>query len=73
MNLLDDLRAAMPGPDCTLCAFIQSIEDEETKQALNVAAEGMIGRDTLAKILRSHGTGIGSRTIVRHRQEGHKP
>lgn len=73
MSLLDDLKGAMPGPPCTLCAYIQSIEDEETKIALRDAAEGMIGRDTLAKILRAHGTGIGSRTIVRHRQEGHTP
>lgn len=77
MSLLDDLmqgRAetarALP---CPLCEYIRAQEDEDTRRALEGAAAGTIGLKKLAAILRQHDTGIGRRTLERHRREEHKP
>lgn len=72
MSLLEDLKAALPGPSCTLCAYIND-QDGELKEALTSAAAGTIGRDKLVAILKRNGTGIGRRTLERHRREGHQP
>jgi len=76
MSLLDDLKAAQAETNgdkpCPLCLLIDSEQDEETKQWLTGAAAGNIGRDKLVAVLAKHQTGIGKRTVTRHRQEGHK-
>ena len=65
-----ELEANIDGT-CPLCAFIAKQEDSDTKEVLTRAAAGTIGRDKLAAILKAHGTGIGQRTIRRHRSERH--
>lgn len=75
MSLLDDINEAEAetsiGKGCPLCEYIESIEEPETQEALRGAAAGTIGRDKLVAILAKHGTGIGRRTVERHRTEGH--
>jgi len=79
MSLLDDLKTAKAETDgdvrrqCQLCLFVQAEQDDETKQWLASAAAGSIGRDKFVAILQKHNTGIGKRTVARHRQEGHQP
>jgi hypothetical protein len=77
MSLLEDLREADRARNlqhtglCPLCEYLKTIEDPETKQELIEAAAGKIGRDKLAAILRKYNTGVGQKTIRRHRTEGH--
>ena len=77
MSLLDDLRRAQRETDgeapCGLCEYIRAILDEETRVAMSAAAGGSIGIRKLEGILQAHETGIGRRTIVRHRNERHEP
>ena len=77
MALLDDLNDALDErakfDGCTLCILIRKQADGTTKQALTEAAAGTIGRDKLLAILRKHNTGIGNRTVERHRREEHTP
>jgi len=80
MSLLEDLREAEGAltragltDTCLLCEYIRATEDEETREALTACAAGTIGRDKLAAILKRQATGIGKRTIIRHREEGHTP
>ena len=77
MSLLDDLNQAESettiGKTCSLCEYILGQEDEDTKAGLTRAAAGTIGRDKLIAILKNHETGIGHRTVTRHRTEGHTP
>jgi hypothetical protein len=74
-DLLTDLeqgeREANIDGACPLCEYIASQDDPDTKAVLTRAAAGTIGRDKLAAILKAHGTGIGQRTIRRHRSERH--
>jgi hypothetical protein len=72
MTLLDDLRGATEGPQCPLCVLIRDTEDEETREELSAAAAGTMGTRKLAEILRQHHTGIGRRTVIRHRNERHE-
>jgi hypothetical protein len=77
MSLLDELRQAehvsAKRRGCPLCIYINTIEDQATKQALIDAAAGTIGTTKLAMILASHNTGVGNRSIRRHRDEEHTP
>lgn len=78
MSLLEDLKAARVesnhGRVCPLCEYIATIDDDETREALiEASAPGNIGRDKLVAVLAKNKTGIGHRTIRRHRQEGHTP
>lgn len=77
MSLLEDLQRgevesarALP---CPLCEYIRATEDEVTREALASAAAGSIGIQKLTAILFKHGTGIGRRTVERHRNERHEP
>ncbi len=76
-RLLADLQDAAHEREkrvgCPLCILIRDTADATTKQALTEAAAGTIGRDKLAKILRDNDTGVGGRTIDRHRREEHTP
>lgn len=76
-SLLDDLAKARRETDinagCPLCSYIRETEDEPTKRLLTEAAAGSIGRDKLVAILRAHETGMGRRTVERHRREEHTP
>lgn len=60
-------RAAM----CPACMYLESIEDEATRNAMRAALAGTIGRDTLIKILHRHNADFGRRTLERHRREEH--
>lgn len=75
MSLLEDLIAGKRKTDriqdCSLCEYIAEVPDANTKQALSEAAAGKIGLNKLAEILRVHQTGVGRRTIERHRREEH--
>lgn len=75
MSLLDDINQAEAetsiGKGCPLCEYIASVPDAETQEALRGAAAGTIGRDKLIAILAKHETGIGRRTVERHRTERH--
>lgn len=76
MGLLEDLDqaklAAAHITPCPLCDYIND-QDVYTKAALKEAAGGTIGVNKLAAILRQYDTGIGRRTIERHRREEHTP
>ena len=72
-DLEDALRRSTKIRTCSLCDFIRSVEDETTRRALTSAAAGTLGRDSLVNLLRKHGTGLGNRTVERHRNEGHTP
>lgn len=72
MSLLKDLQAAVAEPECPLCELING-SDPETKAALLAAAGGSMGVNKLAGILRVNDTGIGRRTVERHRREKHDP
>jgi hypothetical protein len=75
MSLLEDLQKAeeisAKKAGCPLCILINQIDDEETKEALTRSAAGTIGVNVLTRIL--SGTGVGNRTIKRHRDEEHTP
>lgn len=75
MSMLDDLleaeRVSALTRGCSLCIYINSIEDPETKEALTRASAGTIGVSVLTRILK--GTGVGNRTIQRHKDEEHTP
>lgn len=77
MSLLDELLTAevtsAKKAGCPLCMYINGIDDEETKVALTRAAAGTIGLNVLTRILSNSNTGIGNRTIKRHREEEHTP
>ena len=77
MTLLDDLNEASgvtsKVPRCPLCDFINAQEDPDTRAALVGAAAGTIGVQKLARIMRDHASGVGRRTIERHRTEEHTP
>lgn len=77
MSLLDDLKDAHSksplNRSCPLCELIQTTEDDETREFLLRAAAGSIGRDSLCAVLRKNKTGIGHRTVERHRNERHEP
>ena len=77
MSLLEDLQQATKEAagdlPCSLCEYIATIEDPEVKELLTEGAAGKIGIHKLGAILFSHQTGIGERTIKRHRREGHQP
>jgi hypothetical protein len=77
MTLLDDIEQAEEtttiGKGCGLCEYILAQEDKETQARLRSAAGGTIGRDKMIAILKKHDTGIGRRTVERHREEGHTP
>lgn len=55
---------------CPMCDYIKR-QTGQTKEALERAAAGTIGINKLAAILRDRDTGIGRRTVQRHREEGH--
>lgn len=75
-DLLADLvaaeRAAQGSTPCTLCEYINT-QTGVTRDALIAAAAGSIGERKLVSVLKKHETGIGRRTISRHREEEHKP
>lgn len=77
MTMLEDLadakRRSTIDRTCPLCELIQTTEDDETREELKAAAAGKIGRDTLVALLQKWETGIGKRTVIRHREEEHKP
>jgi hypothetical protein len=77
MSLLEDIDQAVieteRKQDCPLCVYIRDQDDIYVKDALARAAAGRIGRDKLVAILQKLETGIGKRTVTRHRQEGHTP
>ena len=77
MSLLDDLREGEretrgEGP-CPACELVAATEDEETREYLIAAFAGSIGINKLAAIMQRNETGVGHRTITRHRKEGHNP
>ena len=75
MSLLDDLKAAERASaltaGCPMCIYINEVEDPETKEVLTRSAAGTIGINVLVQVLK--GSGIGNRTIKRHRDEEHTP
>lgn len=80
MSLLDDLTRAEHETktggrwmSCSLCDLIRATEDEDTREALKAAAAGKIGIRKLYGVLHANGTGVGQKTIVRHRREEHAP
>jgi hypothetical protein len=52
---------------------VGATEDEETREYLIAAFAGSIGINKLAAIMQRNETGVGHRTITRHRKEGHNP
>jgi hypothetical protein len=76
VSLLEDLRQAevetARAQPCPLCEYIGTL-DGVVKSALRDAAAGTIGIKKLESIMQAHETGIGRRTIIRHRQETHQP
>lgn len=79
MTLYDDLQqaeretAGERARTCPLCEYIQSLDPGPTQIALMSAAAGTIGIRKLEAIMQKHETGVGRRTITRHRKEGHTP
>ena len=73
MSLLTDLTDATRPKTCPLCAYIHALPDGATRSALAKASAGTIGIQRLSKIMQKNQTGIGRRTIERHRSEGHQP
>lgn len=77
MSLLDDLNAeksaAVKGPPCALCDLIRAEPDIHTRAALTDAAAGSLGVRALTRVLQKNQTGIGMRTVRRHRSEEHTP
>lgn len=72
IDLLTAERESAGELDCPLCVFINGLDDERTRAAMSAAAAGSIGLNKLAAVLKKHETGIGRRTIVRHRREDHQ-
>ncbi len=76
MTLLDDIKAGEAVTagerECPLCTYIEGVVDHATADALTRAAAGTMGIKRLAAVLAKHETGIGRRTITRHRDEGHQ-
>lgn len=72
MSLLSDLDAAKAPPTCPLCDLIKD-SDHYTAAALRDAAGGTMGVRKLSLILARNDTGIGRRTVERHRREAHTP
>jgi hypothetical protein len=76
VSLLDDLKAgeaaAAGARPCPLCDLIRS-STGELEAALRATAGGTMGTAKLASILRANETGIGRRTVIRHRSEEHTP
>lgn len=75
MSLLDDLRQAEAESKgdlpCPLCEYIEGTADDTTRSALRAAAAGTMGLRKLEAIMQKYETGIGRRTIARHRTERH--
>lgn len=76
MSLLEDLERGAAETakvlPCPLCEYINT-QDGATREALVAASAGTIGVRKLTAILQQHETGVGQRTIVRHRREEHTP
>lgn len=76
MSLLEQITEAEKVSEltrgCPMCIYIRE-QEGEIREALTRAAAGTIGITKLAEILRAHDTGIGNRTIARHREEEHTP
>lgn len=76
MSLLEDLQrgeAEASGElPCTLCEYINTLSGEP-REALLAASGGTIGIRKLTAIMQRHDTGVGQRTIARHRSERHTP
>ena len=75
-NLLQDLiteefRSKDPHP-CPLCDLIRN-SDIHTGARLRDAASGTLSERALVRVLTKNKTGIGRRTVARHRAEEHTP
>lgn len=57
---------------CPLCEYIAATE-EPLRSTLQAAAAGTLSSEAFVRIMQKHETGIGRRTLARHRQEGHQP
>ena len=76
MSLLEDLKdeeawAEGGYRECSLCKYIEELDDDETALALSQAAAGSISVRALTRVLLKNEAKIGVRTINRHRSEGH--
>jgi hypothetical protein len=76
MSMLEDIwdeeRKERGERECPLCRLIKDTE-EPLKSTLHAAAAGTLSKEAFVRIMQKHETGVGRRTVERHRQEGHQP
>ena len=78
MSLLTDIedeeRKAAIGQagECALCILIAEQTTEKAMNLMRDAASGKLSLRALTRVLAKNNTGIGRRTVERHRREGHK-
>lgn len=77
MGLLDDIKAEVqmdgkrPIP-CPTCDAVRAAAPAE-QEALRDAVAGMLSERAVLRLSKKHGLGIGRKSLIRHREEGHAP